>query len=157
MGRCQRLELLQRENAGGAVSTDLDVVVGRWHLQDQVPIVGDSHELEQGRPAHDGVEEEVDLSDVEEDALRMVVLRHHECDLEGDATAWDDGARAHTRKWARRGEPRHGNLQLLENCQPDEVEGCPTINQDVVQPDVGDGRGDDQRELPVPRHVLGVV
>jgi hypothetical protein len=55
----------------------------------------------------------------------------------------DDGARAHTQKRVRRGEPGHGDLQLLESHKTDEVEGCPAINQDVVQPDVGDGRGDD--------------
>jgi hypothetical protein len=33
--------------------------------------------------------------------------------------------------------------------------GCPTINQDVVQPDVGDGQGDDQPELPGPHMFLG--
>jgi hypothetical protein len=119
--------------------------------------VGDSHELVQGRPANDGVEGEVDLHDVKEDALRVVVLRRPECDWEGDATTWDDGAWPHTQKWARRGEPRHGNLQLLECCQTDDVEGYPTINQDVVQLDVGDGRGDDQLELPGPQHVLGAA
>jgi hypothetical protein len=33
----------------------------------------------------------VDLHDVEEDALRAVVLKHPEYDREGGATAWDDG------------------------------------------------------------------
>jgi hypothetical protein len=43
----------------------------------------------------------------------------------------------------------------LQSCQTDEVEGCPAINQDIVQPDVGDGRGDDQWELPGPDIFLG--
>jgi hypothetical protein len=58
--------------------------------------VGDSHELVQGQPANVGIEWEVDLDDVEEDALLAVFLRCAECDREEDATAWDDGARAHT-------------------------------------------------------------
>jgi hypothetical protein len=41
-------ELLQREGAGGAISVDLDDTVGRCHLQDQVSIVGDDHELVHG-------------------------------------------------------------------------------------------------------------
>jgi hypothetical protein len=61
--------------------------------------VGDGHELVQGWPAHDGIEGEVDLRDVEENALRAVVLRCPECDREGDSTLRDDGARAHTQKW----------------------------------------------------------
>jgi hypothetical protein len=58
--------------------------------------VGDGHELIQGRPANDGVEGEVDLRDVKEDALRAVVLKRPKCDREGDATTWDDGAQTHT-------------------------------------------------------------
>jgi hypothetical protein len=58
--------------------------------------VGDGHELVQGRPTNDGVEGEVDLHDVEDDALRAVVLRCLKHDREGDATAWNDGAWAHT-------------------------------------------------------------
>jgi hypothetical protein len=80
-------------------------------------------------------------------ALHAVVFSSPECDREEDATARNDGARTHTQKWVRRGEPRHGDLRLLESCETDEVEGRPTINQDVVHTDVGDGRGDDQREL----------
>jgi hypothetical protein len=31
------------------------------------------------------------------------------------------------------------------------------MNQDVVQPDIGDGQGYDQRELPSSCHILGAV
>jgi hypothetical protein len=54
--------------------------------------VGNSHELAQGRPANDGVEGEVDLRDIKDDALRSVVLRHLKRHWEGDATAQNDGA-----------------------------------------------------------------
>jgi hypothetical protein len=37
---------------------------------------------------------------------------------------WDDGAQTHTQKWVQRGEPGHGNLELLESHKTDEVEGC---------------------------------
>jgi hypothetical protein len=37
--------------------------------------VGSGHELIQGRLAKDGIEGEVDLRNVEDDALRAVVLR----------------------------------------------------------------------------------
>jgi hypothetical protein len=40
--------------------------------------VGDGHELVQGRPANDGVEGEVDIRNIEDDALCVVVLRHLE-------------------------------------------------------------------------------
>jgi hypothetical protein len=58
--------------------------------------VGDGHELIQGCPTNGGVEWEVDVHDVKDDALRAVVLRRHECHREGDAITWNDGAQAHT-------------------------------------------------------------
>jgi hypothetical protein len=76
----QHLELLQRGNTDRAVSIDLDDAIGQRPLQDQVPIVGDDHKLVQGWPANDGVEGEVDLCDVTDDALCAVVLRHLERD-----------------------------------------------------------------------------
>jgi hypothetical protein len=81
-----------QKGVGEAISIDLDDVIGRRHLQDQVPVVGHDHELVQGWPAEDGIEGEVDMHDVEDDALRVVVLRRPECHWEGDATVWDDGA-----------------------------------------------------------------
>jgi hypothetical protein len=87
---------------------------------------------------------EVDLYDVEENTLRAVVLRGPECAREGDATTWDDGSWAHTQKWAQRREPRHGNLHLLQSCQTNEAKGYSATNQDVVQPGVGNGWGDNQ-------------
>jgi hypothetical protein len=62
--------------------------------------VGNGHELVQDRPADDGLEWEVDLRDVKDDALCAVVLRHPEYHREGDATAQDDGAQAHSQKRA---------------------------------------------------------
>jgi hypothetical protein len=55
--------------------------------------VGDGHELVQGWPANDVIEVEVDLRDVEDDALHAVVLKRPECDREGDVTTQNDGAR----------------------------------------------------------------
>jgi hypothetical protein len=48
------------------ISVNLNDTVGRRHLYDYVPVVGDGHELVQGRPADDGVEGEVDLRDVKD-------------------------------------------------------------------------------------------
>jgi hypothetical protein len=62
--------------------------------------VGNGHELVQGWLAKDGVEGEVDLRDVEDDALYTVVLKHPESHREGDAIARDDVARAHSREQA---------------------------------------------------------
>jgi hypothetical protein len=58
--------------------------------------VGDGHEPVQGWPTNDGVKGEVDLHNVEDDPLRVIVLRRLEHDREGDATMWNDEAWAHT-------------------------------------------------------------
>jgi hypothetical protein len=62
--------------------------------------VDDNHELVQGSPAKDGIEGEVDLHDVEDDALHAVVLRRPKSHREGDATVQNDGAQTHSREWA---------------------------------------------------------
>jgi hypothetical protein len=68
---------------------------------------------------------------------------HPESYREGDATTWNDGVRSHSQKWVQGRELGHRNLQLLESCQTDKVEGYLIINQDVIQFDVGDGGGED--------------
>jgi hypothetical protein len=98
VGRRQRLELLQCGNTSGAVSADLDDAVGRRHLQDQVSIVDDDHELVRGQPTNDDIQGEVHLRNIKDDALCVVVLKHPECDRQGDTTMWNDVARVHTQK-----------------------------------------------------------
>jgi hypothetical protein len=50
-GHCQSLELLQCRDPSRVVPTDLDDTIGHRHLQDQVLIVDNDHELVQGWPA----------------------------------------------------------------------------------------------------------
>jgi hypothetical protein len=119
--------------------------------------VGNRHKLVQGRPAQNGVEGEVHLRDVEEYALCAKALRHPECDREGDTATWHNWYQAHPGEWERGLEFRHQDLQLLESCEPDEVESSTTINYDVVQLDVGHGWGDEQWELPDAYHALGTI
>jgi hypothetical protein len=95
LGYCQRLKLLQSRNTDRAVSADLDDTTGRQHLQDQVPIVGNVHELVHGWLADDGIEREADLRDVKDDALCAVVLKRPERHREGEATTRNYGAQAH--------------------------------------------------------------
>jgi hypothetical protein len=61
--------------------------------------VGNSHELVQGRPAQDEFEGEVDLYDIEEDALHAVVLRRPKHHREGHATTQHNGPQTHSREW----------------------------------------------------------
>jgi hypothetical protein len=62
--------------------------------------MGNDHELVQGRPAQDGVEGEVDIRDVEEDALHAVVLGRPKSHQDRDATTQHDRPWSHSREWA---------------------------------------------------------
>jgi hypothetical protein len=48
--------------------------------------MGNRHKLVHSWSAQNGIEREVDLRDIEEDALRAEVLSYPECDREGDTT-----------------------------------------------------------------------
>jgi hypothetical protein len=58
---------------------------------------------------------------------------------------------------AQRLELRHRYLQLFESYQADQIQRCTTVDKDVVELDVDDGRGDKQRELPSLFHALRAV
>jgi hypothetical protein len=70
---------------------------------------------------------------------------------------WYNWYQDHPEEWVRRLELQYRDLQLFESRQADEVQRCTTIDKDMVQLDVDDGWGDEQRELPGPCHALGSV
>jgi hypothetical protein len=65
----QGMQLLHSRQRSGAVASHGDDPGWRWHLEDQIPVMGNGHEPVQGRPANDGVEQEVNLCNVELDVL----------------------------------------------------------------------------------------
>jgi hypothetical protein len=62
--------------------------------------MGDCHKLVQGWPTQNGVKGEIDLRDIEENALRVKVLKCPECDREGDTSMWHNRHQAHSGEWA---------------------------------------------------------
>jgi hypothetical protein len=71
-----------------------------WHLEDQIPVMGNGHEPVQGRPANDGVEGEVDFRHVKDDVLHAEVLLSSECNWECDTPQGIHQLRAHSGEWA---------------------------------------------------------
>jgi hypothetical protein len=55
-----------------------------------------------------------------------------------------DGMRAHSKEWARWGQLGLRNLQLFERCIADDAKAGTSIDQHVVEPDVGNGGGGDE-------------
>jgi hypothetical protein len=56
-----------------------------WHLEDQIPVMGNGHEPVHGWPANDGIKREVNLRNIELDVLSAEVFLSHECNWECDA------------------------------------------------------------------------
>jgi hypothetical protein len=71
---------------------------GGWHLEDQVPIMGNGHEPVQSRSPDDGVKGEVDLRDVELDVLHTKVFLCPKCNWERNAPEGIHGLRAYSEK-----------------------------------------------------------
>jgi hypothetical protein len=81
----QSVQLLDGRKCSNAVAPHGEDPGWRWHLEDQIPIMGNGHESVQGRPANDGIEREVNLCNVELDVLCAEVFLCPECNQERDA------------------------------------------------------------------------
>jgi hypothetical protein len=119
--------------------------------------MGNGHESVQGRPANDGIEWEVNLRNIELDVLRVEVFLCLECNRERDAPKGIHRLRVHSGEWTRGSQSGPWDLQLPERSVADDVESSPTVDQDVMQLDVGNDRGGDERQHAGPCHVLGAV
>jgi hypothetical protein len=140
----QDVQLLDSCKRSGTVAPHGEDPSRGRHLEDQVPVMGNGHEPVQGRPASDGIEREVNLHDVELNVLYAEVFLGPECNQECDAPKGIHRLRAHSGEWARGSQSRSWDLQLLERSVTDDVEPSPTVNQDMMQPHVGDDRGGDE-------------
>jgi hypothetical protein len=83
--RCQGMQLLHSRKRSGAVAPHGEDPGWRWHIEDQILVMGNGHEPVQGRPANDGIEREVNLHNVELDILCAEVFLRLECNQERDA------------------------------------------------------------------------
>ncbi len=63
---------------------DRDDSSASWHLEDVVAVMGDCHELGQGRIPEDGVVRQADVRNVKVDELGAVVLALSEGDRQAD-------------------------------------------------------------------------
>jgi hypothetical protein len=95
------MQLLDSDKRSGAIAPHGEDPSRGWHLEDQVPVMGNGHEPVQGRPANDGIEREVNLRNVELDVLSAEVLLSPECNRECDAPKGIYRLRAHSEEWAR--------------------------------------------------------
>jgi hypothetical protein len=97
----QGMQLLDSCKSNGAVALHVEDPSRGRHLEDQVPVIGNGHEMVQGRPANDGIKREVNLSNVELDVLSAEVFLSPECNRECDAPKGIHRLWAHSGEWAR--------------------------------------------------------
>ena len=71
---------------------DRDDSAASWHLEDVVAMMGDCHELGQGRIPEDGIVWQVNVGNIEVDELCMVVLALSESDREANLPYRSGGA-----------------------------------------------------------------
>jgi hypothetical protein len=95
------MQLLDSCKRSGTVAPHGEDPSRGWHLEDQVPVMGNGHEPVQGRPANDGIEREVNLHNIELDILSVEVILSPECNQECDAPKGIHRFRAHSGERAR--------------------------------------------------------
>jgi hypothetical protein len=139
------VQLLHSCQRSSAVASHGEDPGWRRYLEDQIPIMGNGHEPVQGWPANDGVEREVNLRNVELDVLCAEVFLYPECNREHDAPKGIHRLSAHSREWTRGSQSGPWDLQLLERSVADDIEPSPTVDQNMMLLDVGNGRGGDER------------
>lgn len=61
--------------------------------------MGHGHKLVQSRPTDDGIEWEVDVSDIEDNVLRIIVLCYPEVDRQSKVVIRPDGILAYPVEW----------------------------------------------------------
>jgi hypothetical protein len=139
--------------------SDGDDPVGARHLEFEVGVVGDSHELGVAwSPQHyvvsssepDHLEREGFLSEVggSPEADEKIELPKGLDALHGDDPV----------KWRRTGPDRGQiDLQEPEGLGVDDVEAAASVHEDLCKPDVADDGIDNERVLPRAWHTVGVV
>jgi hypothetical protein len=126
--RRQGVQLLHSRKRSGAVATHGEDPGWRRHLEDQIPVMGNGHEPVQGRPANDGIEREVNLRNIELDALCAEVVLCPECNRQRDTPKGIHRLGAHSGEWTRGSQSGPWDLQLPERGLADDVEPSPSVD-----------------------------
>jgi hypothetical protein len=99
----------------------------------------------------------MNLRNVELDILCAKVFLCPECNRERDAPKGIHRLSAHSGEWTRGSQSGPWDLQLPKRSVADDVEPSPTVDQNMMQLDVGNDMGGDERQYADPCHVLGAV
>jgi hypothetical protein len=129
--------------------SDGDDPVGAWHIELEVGVVGDDHELGVARSPQHRVVGSSEPDHLKREGFLLEVGGSSEADGQiklsrgQDALPWDDPVKG------CRTSPDRGqiDLQELEGLGVDDVEVAASVHEDLGEPGVTDDRIDDERVL----------
>ena len=118
---------------GGA---DSDDSIGAWHLQLEVGVVGDGHELRVAWSSQDGVVGSVEPNHFDGEGLRPIVGRRPKGDGQIDLPKWHDLLSKHdvVERCSDRPNARSVDAHGVEHLDKHDVEAATSIHQYFGEP-----------------------
>jgi hypothetical protein len=139
--------------------SDGDDPDGAWHLELEVGVVGDGHELGVAWSPHHCVVGSSEPDHLEHEGFPAEVGGSSEADGQIELSKGQYALPGDDPVKGRRTGPDRGqtDLQELEGLGVDDVEVAASVHEDLGEPDVADDGVNDERVLPWARHAVGVV
>jgi hypothetical protein len=135
-----------------------DDPVGAQHLELEVGVVGDGHELGVARSPQHRVVGSSEPDHLEREGFLLKVGGSSEADGRIELSKGQDALPGDDPVKGRRTSPDHGQIDLQEpeGLGIDDVEAAASVHEDLGEPGVADDGVDDER-LSWARHAVGVV
>jgi hypothetical protein len=139
--------------------SDGDDPVGAWHLELEVGVVGDGHELGVARSPQHRVVGSSEPDHLEREGFLLEVGGSSEADGQIELSKGQDALLGDDPVKGRRTGPDRGEIDLQEpdGLGVDDVEAAAPIHEDLGEPGVADDGVNDERVLSWARHAVEVV
>ena len=139
--------------------SDGDDPVGARHLELEVGVVGDDHELGVARSPQHRVVGSSEPDHLEREGFLSEVGGSSKADGQIELSKGLDALPGDNPVKGRRTGPDHGQIDLQEpeGLGLDDVEAAASVHEDLGEPDVADDGVDNERVFPRARHVVSVV
>jgi hypothetical protein len=139
--------------------SDGDDPVGAWHLELEVRVVGDGHELGIARSPQHRVVGPSKPDHLKREGFLSEVGGSFESDGQIEFPKGQDALSGDDPVKGRRTGPDHGQIdpQEPEGLSVDDVEAAASVHEDLGEPGVADDKVDNERVPSWARHAVGVV
>jgi hypothetical protein len=139
--------------------SDSDDPVGAWHLELEVGVVGDGHELGVAQSPQHRVVGSSEPDHLEREGILSKVGGSFEADGQIELSKGQDTLPGDDPVIGRRNGPDRGQIDLQEpeGLSIDDVEAAASVHEDLGEPGVADDGVDNERVLSWARHAVRVV